>query len=78
MFKNENSLSQIQMYSGNSKCSRLFLTDQSDQSLNASQHSAIIFIRGDSILNGKSVFVIRREFVLYLWLELFINDCGNV
>ena len=45
MFKNENSFSIIQMYSENSESSRLFLTDQSDQSLNASQHPAIIFLR---------------------------------
>ena len=52
MFKNENSFSNIQMYSGNSECSRLFLTEQSDQSLNASQHPAIVFLRRENQVNS--------------------------
>ena len=37
------------MYSGKSKCLRLFLTDESDQSLNASQRPTIIFLRREEV-----------------------------
>ena len=80
MFKNENSLSKIQMYSANSKFSRLFFTDQSNQSLNASQHPAIIFLRRENpilICSFKFDFIVWISFIMTI-RSLYNNNFNTI